>query len=111
MKQTPIVLFYCSLFLWIGALTVGPVATANEGTGGQVKTTGKISFYEDETVPSSTESIEPSSEKPKAPNKPSEKDFPSTGELVKRYGLIGGGLLLLLFLILFFRKRKKEETE
>ena len=107
MNHSRIILFGCSLLLWLGAIISGPIVQASEGTGGQVSTTGKISFYEEVTEPSSSASTEPSTAKP---TKPIGK-FPSTGEQIRTYSLILGIVLLLFLLLLFLRKRRKEEQE
>lgn len=108
MQHSRIILFTCSLFLWLGVAFLGPIVQASEGTGGQVSTTGKISFYEEETEPSEPTTTQPSAA---TPINPSGKRLPSTGERIRTYCLIGGGIILLILLILFLRKRRKEEQE
>lgn len=86
---------------------------ASQGGGGQVIRGGKITFYEESsssidtsssTEPSVSNSSDLVTEKPKG-------RLPSTGELVKRYGWIGGVILLLSAFLLFMRKHKKEEQQ
>lgn len=108
MKQQRIVLFICSLILWLGALYTEPVVLASEGTGGQVSTKGKISFYEETTDSSVSATTEPST---MTPSKPSGKYFPSTGEQIRKYSLIGGSLIILALLLFFLWKRRKEEQK
>lgn len=107
MNYSRIILFGCSLLLWVGTIVSGPIVQAKEGTGGQVSTTGKISFYEEVTEPSSSAPVESSTAKPTKPI----GNFPSTGEQIRTYSLILGGMILLFFLLLFLRKRRKEERE
>lgn len=89
---------------------LGVVANAETGNGGQVNTTGKIIFYEEETSSSEVkQSVENSSEAISATTKPAGGQLPSTGERIRKYGFIGGGLLLLVLLIILCRKRQKTE--
>lgn len=103
MKQLRVLLLFCSLILWMGAANSVSIAEANGETGGQVSINGKISFYEDSLESSNSTNTELSTE-PTNSTKPSQH-FPSTGELVSHYRLIGGGLLLIC--LLFLRMRSK----
>jgi LPXTG-motif cell wall-anchored protein len=108
MKQTRIILFCCSLILWLGAVYTEPIVQASEGAGGQVSTTGKISFYEEKTEVSSSSTTKTSEV---MPPKTSEKSFPNTGEQIRKYSLFGGVLLLLALLLLFLRKHREGEQK
>ncbi|ALS37594.1 LPXTG-motif cell wall-anchored protein [Enterococcus rotai] len=115
MKHKTIKLIVCSLVVLIGMFSYSNSSSANEGTGGQVNRGGKISFYEESTEPSdSSTSTEPSSSTTTTPSttvKPAGKGLPSTGELIKNYGIFGIGILFLLLLLLFLRKRRKGEQK
>lgn len=108
MRTNKTIILLCS-FMVLVSLTLSPVNTyASDGTGGQVSTEGKISFYEEEASPDEPTPTEP--EKPTEPEtdaaaKPSGR-LPDTGELIRNYGFIGIALLLLFLLV---RKWSKEE--
>ncbi|MBO0469961.1 LPXTG cell wall anchor domain-containing protein [Enterococcus sp. DIV0242_7C1] len=108
------VLFAIFSVLFVGVLFSTSTAFAESGVGGQVITEGKITFYETETSLSESQPPQQSSSEPvtseKAVAKPVGK-LPSTGELVKNYGLIGGGLLLLILLVFLYKKRQKKEAQ
>lgn len=98
------------LFLLVFALTGQSASVqATEGGGeGQVNRGGKITFYEETQVSSTTESSttqvgtpseSPRSEKPKG-------RLPSTGEVLQQYGWIGLALVILGCLM-FLRKSRK----
>lgn len=109
MKQLKWILIGSSLVLWLGIVQTKFVVSATEnGIGGQVNTTGKISFYEESGESSSTEFRESNAE---TPIKPLRKGLPSTGEQVRMYSYIGCLVLFIVLLILFLRKRRKEEKK
>lgn len=92
----------------LGVLSTVNCVYASEGTDSRVRTSGKISFYE-ETLESSSSIIgETNVQQPK---KPSENNFPSTGEQVQSTTLIGGILILLLVLLFFLKKHRKEKQK
>lgn len=97
------------------SLAISPLMVhGTEGTGGQVNTGGKISFYEKETTPEETTPIVPNK-----PELPADKDtgtaekpagnLPSTGELIGNFCFIGIGLVMLFLLLIVLRRWTKEE--
>ncbi|MGX7264242.1 LPXTG cell wall anchor domain-containing protein [Enterococcus crotali] len=116
MKKTQRLILPLFLSLFISLFGIAsPVQASDEAGDGQVTRGGKIMFYEETQLSSSTE---PSTSEILIPTSSSAPDtakpvgrFPKTGELVRQYGWIGGGLLLLLFCLLFLRNSKKEERK
>lgn len=108
------VLFALFSVLFVGVLFSTVPVFAETGVGGQVNTEGKITFYETETSSSESQPPQQSSSETAASEqavvKPVGK-LPSTGELVKNYGLIGGGLLVLILLVFLYKKRQKKEAQ
>lgn len=102
-------IFY--LVLWISLVTFhGPVYAA-EGIGGQVSTSGKITFYDitsdgEETPEDSSPPDSPVPDQP--PSKPV-GNLPSTGELGSYLGFMGIGLIFLVMLFLFIKKKIEED--
>lgn len=70
---------------------------ASENIGGQVRTNGTISFYEEEKN-SSGDSESSENNGPDAIKKPV-GNLPSTGEIIGKFRFVGIGLLLLLLLL------------
>ncbi|MGX7149679.1 LPXTG cell wall anchor domain-containing protein [Enterococcus ureasiticus] len=102
------IIVICSLLLvCIGATFV--TVDASENIGGQVRTNGTISFYEEEKTnpPVNSESSEKNGSD--AIKKPV-GNLPSTGEIIGKFLFVGVGLLLLLLLFLL-RQWTKEEPE
>lgn len=75
---------------------------------GQVRTGGKILFYEGSTPPEET--LQPESAGKNPPSAPDSKkpagSFPSTGELIGSMGFLVGFLFLLI--VLLKRRRERE---
>ncbi|MGL4694504.1 LPXTG cell wall anchor domain-containing protein [Enterococcus larvae] len=117
MRYKKIIVLFCSWVVILSIFSTPVVVHASDGAGGQVKTGGKISFYEGSTTSSSTESTtsdEPNTSQPSTSEitdsatveKPAGK-YPSTGELIKNYSFIGSSILLILLSLLFLRKRRE----
>ena len=123
--------FLLSLVLFlVGVTGFSPSVLATTGAGGQVNSKGQITFYEGSLESSTNESsatesstvessIAESSESstaevssssyPTTTTKPQGGGtYPSTGEVIQKYGIAGFGILLLV-LFVFFSRRKKEE--
>lgn len=125
MNDKKIIVLFCSLAAVICLSFKASFSYAEDGVGGQVTTGGKISFYEGSTESSSLESstIDTSSTDTHTSTtidsttssavedvtKPTGK-YPSTGETIKRYSLIGTGIIGFVVVLFFLRKRRKEES-
>ncbi|WP_207694728.1 hypothetical protein DOK67_0000534 [Enterococcus sp. DIV0212c] len=100
-------------FTFVLTLAISHPLNAAANNGGEVQTSGVISFYEDSssTEPSSTtepsSSTQPSTSS-EAITKPVGR-YPSTGEMVKTSLVFSGAALIIIGLLLFFWKRKKEK--
>lgn len=96
------------------SLNLSPViGYGTDGTGGQVNTGGKISFYEVETLPDEVApaipEIQGSSTKQDTDTlKKPAGNLPITGELIGTLSFIGIGLVLLLLLLIVLRRWIKE---
>lgn len=94
------------------SLAISPLMV--HGTEGQVNVGGKISFYEEETIPDETTPIVPdepesSVDQNTGTAKKTAGNLPSTGELTGNFGFIGIGLILLFLLLVVLRRWTKEE--
>jgi len=100
-------------FTFVLTLAISYPLNAAANNGGEVQTSGVISFYEESssTEPSST--TEPSSStQPSTSSEATIKPvgrYPSTGEMVKTSLVFSGAVLIIIGLLLFFWKRKKEK--
>ncbi|WP_086348798.1 LPXTG cell wall anchor domain-containing protein [Candidatus Enterococcus clewellii] len=114
MKIEKTFLLTLALFL-VGMTGFSSTVSATTGAGGQVNSKGQITFY-DGTIESSTtepstslppevsSSTVPITQKPQGGG-----TYPSTGEMIRKYSLMGFGLIAALLLIFLFNRRKKEE--
>ena len=99
----------CSLLLvCIGATFI--TVNASEKIGGQVRTNGTISFYEEEKTNPPVDSESSENNDLDAMKKPT-GNLPSTGDIIGKFRFVGIGLLLLLLLLFLLRKWTKEEME
>lgn len=108
-----IISFLILSFAFVLTLAISNPLNAAANNGGEVQTSGVISFYEESssTEPSST--TEPSSStQPSTSSEATIKPvgrYPSTGEMVKTSLIFSGAALIIIGLLLFFWKRKKEK--
>ncbi|OJG93508.1 hypothetical protein RV15_GL000110 [Enterococcus silesiacus] len=81
-----------------------------ETIGGAVQTNGEITFFDEATLSSTTESSKPSdsSDEPLSEPKPKGR-FPSTGELVKASVSISGIVLIVILACVYLWKQKKRK--
>lgn len=81
--------------------------------GGEVQTSGVISFYEESSSIEPSSTTEPSSSTQTSTSSSIVKKpvgrYPSTGEMVKTSLVFSGAALIVIGLLLFFWKRKKEK--
>ncbi|MCA5013865.1 MULTISPECIES: LPXTG cell wall anchor domain-containing protein [unclassified Enterococcus] len=97
---------------------VYPLNAAANANGGELKTDGVISFYEDSSSTEPTSTTPPSSTtEPSSVPEPSTSEpkvvkpvgrYPSTGEMVKTSLVFTGAALIVIGLLLFLWKRKKD---
>ncbi|MEI5990999.1 hypothetical protein A5881_002532 [Enterococcus termitis] len=110
-----IICFLILSFTFVLTLAISNPLNVAANNGGEVQTSGVISFYEESssssTEPSST--TEPSSSTETSTSLPATKKpvgrYPSTGEMVKTSLVFSGAALIIIGLLLFFWKRKKEK--
>lgn len=103
MNHLRLIVFCCCLILFTLMLfKVSVVQAASDNVGGQVGTTGKISFYDEVSESPISDSNELNSKSFSGSNN---NYIPNMGERVSNYIVVGLCLTLLTLLILFFRKR------